>query len=98
MPTAPIQISSSNMPIDGDSPKTDPNAVATPFPPLNERNGEKICPRIGDSATTIMYDSVLSQCIAAQPMIHPFPMSPKSVNRPALEPETRRTLVNPTFR
>ena len=83
--------------MEGDRPSTAPMAVATPLPPLKPRNGEKRCPRIGASATTMMKDSLVSHCIAAQPTTHPLPMSPRSVRIPAVLPDTRSTLVNPTF-
>src|SRR5262245_47688842 len=83
--------------MEGERPNTAPTAVATPFPPLKPRNGEKRCPRIGEMAITMIKDSIVSHCIAAQLNIQPFPISPRRVRMPAFGPDTRRTLVEPTF-
>jgi hypothetical protein len=43
--TVPIHIPTRQVPRNGSRPKTEPIAVATPFPPLNARKTEKICPK-----------------------------------------------------
>ncbi len=45
----------------------------------------------------MMNRSSVSQCMAAHPITHPLPISPRSVSIPAFLPDTRSTLVKPTL-
>ena len=49
--TVPIHIPNKQAPKNGFNPNTAPKAVATPLPPLNTKNTEKICPKTTEIPT-----------------------------------------------
>ena len=72
-----------------------PNAVATPFPPLNLKKMGKICPRQAANATKPTVDGGRAKCSASATGNIPFKISHISTPNAAVFPPMRKTLVAP---
>ena len=72
-----------------------PAAVATPFPPRNFANGEKMCPEIAARATAACTAGARPNRRATMTGKAPFAASSRSVTTPSRMPTARATLVAP---
>ncbi|MCX7943735.1 MAG: hypothetical protein N2746_04435 [Deltaproteobacteria bacterium] len=80
----------------GFSPDITPNAVATPFPPLNFKNKENICPNTARNplANPMLLSKNLVPKITGS---RPFEKSHKKVNNPGIIPTVLITFAVPMF-
>ena len=83
----------------GDNPKKTPHPVATPFPPLNFKNGVQICPATAQKPASIGYvnDGSGNIFLLINTGINPFRTSNKNVIAAGILPVIRQTLVAPGF-
>ena len=77
--------------------KNTPKLVATPFPPLNFKNGESVCPKIVNTPTKIICQPVKLNVAAKNTGSHPLKASAKRTAIPYCFPNTLYALVAPVF-
>src|SRR6056297_3727909 len=77
-----------------------PTLVATPFPPLKDKNTDQLCPIIAKIAAVkinIIVYSGKSKLLATNTAKKPLAISSKATKTPTLYPATLATFVAPTF-